>query len=212
MKVINCVQGTPEWHQARAGLITASNFAECRKRLKSGPNKGDYTNAAKQYAFRVAVERISGELLDEGSFDTWAMKRGREMEPEARLAHEEAKGILVEEAGIATTDDSLFGASVDGLIDNDGASEYKCFVSPESLMPILLDGDLSKVIDQVQGQLWVTERLWSDFVLYCPALKPIGKDLTIIEVKRDDNFIEELEADMLEFNKLVEQYIDKLKG
>lgn len=212
MRVIECEQGSSEWLAARAGVVTASNFAECRKRLKSGPNKGDYTNAARKYAFRLAVERISGELLDIDQYDTWAMKRGRELEPEARLAHEEAKGILIEQAGIALTDDGVFGASVDGLIDNDGASEYKCFVSPDSLMPILLDGDLSAVTDQVQGQLWVTERLWADFVLYCPALKPIERHLTIITVQRDDNFIEELESDMLKFNELVCEYEQKLRG
>jgi hypothetical protein len=212
MRIIECEQGTAEWFAARAGAITASNFAECRKRLKSGPNKGDFTNAAHKYAFRVAIERISGELLDVDQYDTWAMKRGRELEPEARLAHEAAKGILVEQAGIALTDDGVFGASVDGLIDHDGASEYKCFISPDSLMPILLNDDLSHVIDQVQGQLWVTERLWADFVLYCPALKNIGRDLTIIRVERDDNFIEQLESDLLEFNKLVCTYEQKLRG
>ena len=252
MLLINCEQGTPEWFEARAGVITASMFAECRKRVdglneqqtiyadsilagdsedtakakagyKSKPTSqtikkylngepvGDFTNAAKQYAFRLAVERISGELLDESKFDTWAMRRGRELEPEARLAHEERKGILVEQAGIALTDDGLFGASVDGLIDNDGASEYKCFVAPESLMPILLEYDTSHVIDQVQGQLWVTERNWSDFVLYCPALKNINKHLTIVTVERDDNFIEELESDLLLFNELVSKYEQQLK-
>ena len=253
MRIIECEQGTPDWLAARAGVVTASNFAECRKVLgglndqqkayadaiKSGKNEkdacaiakyktkpkskaidmylagakvGDYTDKAKKYAFRLAVERISGELLNIDQFDTWAMKRGRELEPEARLAHEAQKGILIEQAGLALTDDGVFGASVDGLIDDDGASEYKCFVSPESLMPILLDNDLSAVIDQVQGQLWVTERLWCDFVLYCPALKPINKDLTILTVKRDDNYIEALESDMLEFNKLVNEYENKLRG
>ena len=73
-------------------------------------------------------------------------------------------------------------------------------------MPILLDGDISKTIDQVQGQLWITGRAWADFVLYCPALKSIGKDLTIIKVDRDDDYIEKLEADLIEFDKLVGDY------
>lgn len=212
MRIIECEQGSPEWFKARAGVITASNFAECRKRPKTGANKGGFTDKAHKFAFKMAIERLSGELLDEDNFETWAMKRGREMEAEARLAHEEAKGILVEQAGISLTDDGRFGASVDGLIDDDGASEYKCFISPNSLMPILLNNDLSAVIDQVQGQLWVTERLWSDFVLYCPALKPINRHLTIITVQRDDNFIEELESDMLRFDNLVCEYQEKLRG
>ena len=77
-------------------------------------------------------------------------------------------------------------------------------------MPILLDNDLSATVDQVQGQMWITGRKWSDFVLYCPALKAIGRDLTIITVQRDDDYIEELEADMLGFNTLVGEYQAKL--
>jgi hypothetical protein len=51
-------QGSAEWLASRAGVITASKFVEARKRLKSGPKKGGFTEAAEDYAFRVAVERI----------------------------------------------------------------------------------------------------------------------------------------------------------
>jgi hypothetical protein len=210
MKVINCVQGSPEWHAARAGACTASNFAEVRKRLKSGANKGEFSQAAKQYAFRLAVERISVQRLEEDKFETYEMRRGRELEPIARLKHEQKKRIFVEQTGIVLADDGKFGASVDGLIGNDGTSEYKCFISPNSLMPILLENDISDCVDQVQGQLWITGRKWCDFVLYCPALELIGKDLTIIRVNRDDEFIAKMEVDLLEFDNLVSAYIDKL--
>ena len=73
-------------------------------------------------------------------------------------------------------------------------------------MPIILDGDISSCTDQVQGQLWITGRKWSDFVLYCPALKSIDKDLTIITVQRDDDYIAELEKDLHKFNQLVNEY------
>lgn len=208
MIIHEAAQGTPEWKAARCGVITASMFREARTKLKNG----DFSAAAKKYAFRLACERISGELLDEQQFETWAMRRGHELEPEARMAHESKKGILVEQAGFITTEDKLFGASVDGLIDDHGISEYKCFVSPASLMPILLDGDISDCIDQVQGGLWITGRKWADFVLYCPALKNIGRDLEIISVVRDEKHIEKMEADLLEFNDLVCGYMHKLRS
>ena len=113
-------QGSAEWLASRAGVITASKFVEARKRLKSGPKKGGFTEAAEDYAFRVAVERISGAPLDEG-FSTWAMKRGNELEPEARAWVEVKLGIFVDTAGFVTTDDKKFGASADGFIDKDGA-------------------------------------------------------------------------------------------
>lgn len=210
MLILNCEQGSAEWHEARSGAITASMFSLCREKLKSGNNKGDYSQKAKQYAFRLAIERISGQLLQEDKFETWEMQRGHELEPEARSAHEFQLDISVVRAGFAKTEDGLFGASVDGLINADGISEYKCFVSPVSLMPIILNDDISDCIDQVQGGLWLTGRKYAHFCLYCPALAKIGKQLKIFKVARDDDYIEKMEKDLLEFNRLVESYKIKL--
>lgn len=203
MITIECAQGSQEWHKARAGAITASNFAEVRKRLKTGPNKGEFSSKAKDYAFRLAIERISGEPLDEG-FETWAMERGRELEPEARLEHEMQAGVVVQRAGFVLTDDGVFGASADGLIGEDGGSEYKCFVSPERLRMILIDGDTSELVDQVQGCMWITGRRWWHIALYCPALRSIGKALWWRKVIRDDDYIEAMEADLMAFARHVD--------
>src|SRR5690606_6785212 len=108
---LDAPQGSTEWFAGRLGAITASMATECRKTLKSGANKGDYSQKARDYGFKLAVERISGELLDDPQFDPWQAKRGRELEPEARLAYEETMAVLVEQTGLALTEDRLFGAS-----------------------------------------------------------------------------------------------------
>lgn len=203
--VIHCTQGTREWHQARAGAITASMFAVARAKLKSGPDKGKPTAAARDYAFRLAVERISGEPLDEG-FETYQMRRGHELEPDARAAHERRIGVMIEQAGFVRTSDGLFGASADGLIEDDGGSEYKCLVSPERIRTVIVDQDLGQFMDQVQGCLWLTGRRWWHFCLYCPALAPAKRELVIHEVARDEDYIERLEADLVLFNGMVEDY------
>lgn len=203
-------QGTQEWHVARAGCITASNFKLARQRLKTGPNKGDFTEATKDYAFRVAIERIAGSPLEEG-FETWQMRRGHDLEPMARMEHEIETGVVVEQVGFVTTDDRLFGASADGFIGVDGGAEYKCFVAPEKLRSILLTGDTSEVIDQCDGGMWITGRLWWDFCLYCPALKPIERALTIHRIQRDDDRIESLEKDLMAFAALVSEFEQKLR-
>jgi hypothetical protein len=33
MRLVHCDQGSPEWHQARAGCITASMFKTARERI-----------------------------------------------------------------------------------------------------------------------------------------------------------------------------------
>ena len=81
---------------------------------------------------------------------------------------------MLEQVGFITTDDGKFGASADGLVGDDEGDEYKCFVSPEKLRAIYLHSDISEVVDQCDGGLWVTGRKVWNFALYCPALKPIG--------------------------------------
>lgn len=184
-------------------------FKVARGRLKSGPSKGDFTEVAKNYAFRLAVERISGQPLDEG-FTTWQMRRGTELEPEARSAHEKHSGLIVERAGFVTTDDGVFGASADGLIGDDAGSEYKCLVSPEGLRDVLLADDISEYIDQVQGCMWITGRKVWHYCMYCPALAPIGRELYWRIVERDDAYIDALAADLRQFQKLVDKYEDHL--
>lgn len=210
MKIIVCEQGSAEWHRARAGCITASMFGEARAKLKSGARKGEPTAAALDYAFNLAVERISGEPLDNG-FETWQMRRGHELEPHARMEHELQTGLIVQRAGFVTTDDNCFGASADGLIGEDGISEYKCFLAPEKLRKFHIDNDASDIFDQVQGVLWITGRKWAHIGMYCPALEPAGKQLWWREFKRDEAFIEELEEDLLRFKALVDYFEAKLR-
>ena len=211
MIIVNCEQGSKEWHQARAGVITASMFETARAKLKSGSSKGEPTKAALDYAFSLAIERISGTPLDEG-FETWQMRRGHELEPMARMEHEAQTGLLVQRAGFVLTDDSAFGASADGLIGEDGGSEYKCFLAPEKLRAFHIDNDASGIMDQVQGCMWITGRKWWHVGMYCPALESVGRQLWWQEFKRDDNYIESLEVDLWQFKLLVDQYESKLRS
>lgn len=252
MNIIECEQGSAEWHLARAGCITASMFGVARSRVGglteqqktyvdailagksdaaalalagykaapraeavaralAGEKVGEFSEAAKNYAFRLAIERISGQPLDEG-FETWAMRRGHELEPEARMEHEIQAGVIVQRAGFVTTPDGLFGASADGLIGEDGGSEYKCFVNPEKLRTFHIDNDASDIFDQAQGCMWITGRKWWHIGLYCPALKPVDRQLWWREFQRDDDYIEQLEKDLWEFKQLVDYYEAQLRS
>lgn len=244
-QIIECDQGEPEWHFARAGAVTASMFHEVRKvmngltdqqalfvkEILSGSSKevaadragyksipkitekvekaldgvrvGDWSSAAKDYAFRLAVERITGKPLD-GGFSTWAMQRGNELEPEARLLHEQRIGVMIEQAGFVKSLCGRFGASADGLIEPEGGSEYKCLVDPARMRQVIVEQDLSDFMDQMQGGMWITGRKWWHYGLYCPDLKEAGKDLILHHVARDDDYIAELEADVLAFDRYVE--------
>ena len=206
MIFVDAEQGTREWKLARAGAITASNFRDALTTLKSGA----MSQKALDYAACVAIERISEEPADEG-FVSWQMRRGTELEPEARMSYEARTGNLAEESGVVLTDDRKFGYSCDGLVGDDGLIEIKCVVSPISVINMWSTGDMSDYMHQMQGGMWITGRLWCDFVMYCPQLKNISKDLFYRRVKRDDNFIETMEVQLLAFEKKVTEFEQSLR-
>lgn len=185
--------------------------AEVVQRALDGETVGEPSNAALSYAFELAVERIGGAPLD-GGFETWQMRRGHELEPDARMEHELQTGLIVTQVGLVKTDDGVFGASADGFIGEDGGSEYKCFLAPDKLRAFHIDNDASDVIDQVQGCMWITGRKWWHIGMYCPLLKPVGRQLWLREFKRDDDYIEKLEEDLWQFKLLVDEYEQKLRS
>lgn len=209
MLLIQCDQGTDEWARARLGIITASMFCEVRKRMKSGPNKGGFSEAAKNYAFRLACERIAGTQIG-ATFETAAMRRGRELEEICRRRHEQDIGEIVELAGFITTDDGVYGCSADSLIGEDGGAEYKAFYDPEKVRAILVENDWGDIMDQAQGCMWITDRKFWDLCLYFPALAPIDRDFTRLRVERDQSYIDAMVSDLNEFADLVQSCEDAL--
>jgi len=203
MKMLNSFeQGSPEWKQARAGKVTASRAKDARDRLKSGTASGKQI----AYACQVALERVSHQPAD-ATFENWQMREGHIQEPIARAAYERRTGNLVDEVGAFATDDDLFLYSPDGLIDGDGLLEVKTLFSPERIMTIVGNGDVSDFIDQCMFGLWLTGRQWIDLVVWVPALE----HLSVKRIARDDDYIEAMEADLIAFAKLVTQYENTLR-
>lgn len=203
MKMLNSFeQGSPEWKQARAGKVTASRAKDARDRLKSGAASGKQI----AYACQVALERVSHQPAD-ATFENWQMREGHVQEPIARAAYERRTGNLVDEVGAFATDDDLFLYSPDGLIDGDGLLEVKTLFSPERIMTIVGNGDVSDFIDQCMFGLWLTGRQWIDLVVWVPALE----HLSVKRIARDDDYIEAMEADLIAFAKLVTQYENTLR-
>ena len=205
----NDPQGSEQWLENRRGVITGSRFKDCRdyKALsaaekKEGKTRGQPSAKLLGYAFDTARERAGGKAPQK--FQNAAMRTGTEQETFARLAYESRTGELVEETGFFTTDDRLFGVSVDGLIGDDGVIEIKTMVSSDTLFTAVVDGDISEYIDQCNGAMWLLGRKWVDLVLWAPDLKPIGRDMTIHRIERNDDAINALEVDLLQFAALVE--------
>lgn len=202
--------GKTETQAREAAKYKATPKSDAVQRALDGERVGEFSDVAKNYAFRLAVERIADEPLD-GGYETWAMRRGHELEPEARRELECQTGFLVETAGFVATDDRAFGASADGFVGTDAGVELKCFLDPEKLRAFWFDDDATSVMDQVQGGMWITGKKRWHFGLYCPALRPVGKQLWSHTYERDDDYIEAMELDLIEFKSLVDGYEQKLR-
>lgn len=193
-------QGSDAWLQCRSGVITASRFKDARDRLKSGLPGSKCIG----YAAQVALERIAGRPVDK-VFENWQMREGKEQEQFARIAYEARTNNLVGEVGFITTDDMRFGYSPDGEIGEDGLLEIKTILSGDVALKVCGHHDLTGYLDQCHGGLWLTGRKWIDLVIWCPALEPIGKQLSIHHIQRDEAAIEALEQDLMAFMKMVDE-------
>lgn len=208
-------QGSPEWLEARKGRVTGSQFKVARDRLadKTDKKTGEITRGApsakaKLYAMNTARERCHG--VAPSVFVNGAMRFGSEQEPLARSAYETETGNVVQEVGFFGTEDGQFGLSPDGLIGSDGVLEVKTMVSSDTLFQAVVEADTSEYIDQCNGYLWLLGRQWVDLVLWAPDLEPLGLAMTIIRIDRDEDAIQALQDDLMEFASLVREYESKL--
>lgn len=183
-------------------------------RAMSGERVDEPSDASIRYAWLLAHERIAGEPLDD-TFTTYAMRRGQELEPFARQAYEARYGVMVEQGGVALTDEGLFGYSTDGSVEGEnGGIEIKCPMAGDKLGAIWQRPETAEAeyIDQIDGGMWLTGWEWIDLIVYCPWLQPVGKELFVKRVWRNDDRIEALEADLLAFNALRETFEQALRA
>jgi hypothetical protein len=164
---------------------------------------------AKRYAMRIAVESSTGRKID--TYMNANMERGKELEDIARSLYIEQSGIKVGNGGFAEFGN--YGASSDGLVDlldgSNGMIEIKSVLYNTQFNNMKKGYDASYKW-QIQGNLWIYDRQWCDFVSYCPDF-PEGKQLHTCQVDRDEGMIKRLEKRLGEFWKLVEEYKEVLK-
>lgn len=185
LKFIDVEQNTREWHNSRLRKITASQFAKIMAKYPNAlePN-------AKQYAFDIAWERVTGGKAKEG-YSNKHMQRGHDQEPAARAAYEVSKGFIeVTNGGFWCNDD--IGVSPDGMVDDNGVIEIKCQEPFIHFETIRKGGFSSTYKWQLIGNMHYTGRDYIDFVSYSPDYIP-GREIYIHRLYKKD-FYEEIKA------------------
>ena len=200
-------QGTEEWHVARLGKVTGSNF---HKVMTGG-------KTAETYKHELVCQRLT--KLRPPDIKAAAIDWGHDKEPEARLAYslkmlserDDVDLSIVEEDGfvLSTAHDGI-GCSVDGLVGSDGLIEIKCpFTSKNHYRTLVSKAVPREYKWQVYGNMWVTEREWCDFISFDPRFPP-HLQCSVVRVDRDDEIMGDMAKKLIDFATDVETLVDDL--
>ena len=205
MITLDLEQGSPEWLQARAGSLGASQLADALTKTKTG-----WGASRANLMARLVTERLTGTPSE--TFCNAAMQWGKDNEPRARSAYEFKHDATVIEIGMALHPE-IKGthASPDGLVGDDGLVEFKCPNSATHIETLRGAEIPRKYVLQMQWQMHLCERQWCDFASYDPRL-PIEMQLHVERVERDEKLIEEIEAEVRKFLGEVDEAVADLRA
>jgi len=205
----NLIQGSEEWHQARCGLITASEV----KLLLTPTLKRADNDKSRAHLWELAAQRISNYV--EPSYVGDDMLRGHEEEFYARQLYGE-KIAPVREVGFVTNSSFGFtiGCSPDGLVGDDGMIECKSRRQKYQIQTIVehwRDGTApADYLLQVQTAMLVTDRAWCDLISYSGGLPMIPMRIER-DVKVCEAILEACAAAETKISEIINDYHDAVR-
>lgn len=195
IQVFDMDQGGDEWFQARLGIPTASKFATV---MAKGEGK-----TRSEYMRKLAGEILTGEVTE--SFSNSHTDRGSEMESEARLKYALAEGVSPYQVGFIRNGEK--GASPDSLIGVIGGLEIKTALPHIQIDRLERNRLPPEHKAQVQGNLWISDREWWDFVSYWPRLP-----MLCVRVFRDEDYIKTMSDEIDRFNDEKAALIERIRS
>jgi putative phage-type endonuclease len=205
MIIIDCEQGTPEWHEARLGKVTASRIADLMAKTKSG-----WGASRKNYMAELIAQKLTGVIPE--SYTNAAMQWGTDHEPQARANYSLEMGFPISEVGLVMHPTiTEAAASPDGLVGDSGLVEIKCpntATHIETLRSQTIDG---KYIKQMQWQMACTGCMWCDFVSFDPRM-PAEMEMFVQRIIRDGKMIAEIEDAVTVFLTELTETVDELRS
>ena len=207
------IQGSDEWRQARCGMITASRFKDLltQPRAKRDKEAGNLSKTATTYMLELAGETITG--CPKYTPTTPAMKHGNDWEPDARALYATLQGVEVRQVGfVYHPTEPLVGGSPDGLVGDAGGTEIKCPYNTAVHFGYILNGHHEHEA-QNQGNIWINNAEWWDFITYDPRVNPlVPLGIKITRVYRDQAFIDRLQTAVHNFRDRLEGTIEILRN
>jgi hypothetical protein len=193
VQIFDCEQNSEDWYRCRLGIPTSSEFKSI---LAKGEGKMRRT-----YLMKLLGERFVGEPAE--NYQNAYMERGKAMEAEARAAYAFMNDADPLPVGFIRNGD--VGCSPDSLLGDAGLLEIKTKLPHLQLEAIFADRLPPEHQAQVQGQLWVAEREWSEFASYWPKLP-----LFVKRIYRDEEYIKTLKSEVGRFNDELNELTERL--
>lgn len=198
------------WLKKRAGKVTASSFANFIKKGKDGTYKLSDGKVAEDLIYKIAWERfvINGNIADafnRVSISSKATEHGVENEGQAAFRYKEVTGNDLQYVNKFVEHGDSIGGTPDGFVGDDGIIEIKCPFNGGNHLKTLLNKEVynSDYIYQMQGNMWMTDRKWCDFISYDPDM-PEPLDIAIVRVERDEKIIDALK-------QIINEVVEKVK-
>jgi len=212
--VLDFEQGSHEWHMARCASIGATSIEGLMANLELDPNKEQKKKpesaGRRNLQARLVRESLTGKPTE--TYQTAAMLRGTELEPQARKVYAFEHCATVRQVGLVLHP-TIKGAhaSPDGLVGDDGLVQIKC---PEdaAFLDILEGKKISRGYWlQVLFEMACTDREWCDFAAFHPDFPP-EMHLQVRRIERDDYVIGRIEQEVKKILYEVETMVRALRA
>ncbi len=199
--MFNCIQGSEEWVKLRLGKVTASKFSAVMAQAKD-KSKGRVTR--NKYRDDLVAEIM--EQRPKVSYFDKNMEAGQDKEPDAREYYESLMTCKVDQVGFITMNDYV-GCSPDSIIGKNGGIELKAPISTTHIRYLKNpDALVEDYYWQLQGNLYVTKRVWWDIMSYRP--ENLYRKHCYKRVYRNEEDIKEL---AVEIQMIVTEIQDEFK-
>lgn len=215
MLEIEVDQNSEEWHLARIGIPTASEFGKMLTGTgKPSTQVGDYAAqlAAELYSgepmksFRGNAHTDRGHALEEEARELYAFARDYELTPAGFFIEDTFFGLKHTEAGCSP--DSK--VKIPGRGHHPGLLEVKCLSAAKHVLAHQYFAKNKRpdpsYISQCQGQLLITGRRWVDLYFYHPELPEL-----CIRINRDEEYQSKLVAQIDKCNAVRDELLATLK-
>lgn len=210
VELFDVEQGSNDWLMMRLGMPTASNFGVI---MASGEGGGESKERRKLLNV-LAGEILTGEVSE--TYSNEAMRRGKEMEPEACAHYAFTRDEELEPIGFAVRTmprGQRVGCSPDRKIVGKPAGLETKTMRPDLLIDLASRGTFpSEHRAQCQGTLWVLDWEWLDLMVFYRGM-PVAPTWRLV---RDEHYIRQIsdavEVFEWELRKLIERVRNMGRG